>query len=397
MAGRPRQALGAPSREQFHVWDLTLQNLPLQPSRNGFRVSLRQCGTIPLSDGGSSGREGKMEIFIYDARGRLAAEYGGTTEEIGTHYLTVDHLGSTRVITDESKAVIQCRDYLPFGGELLASAQNERNGIACYSADTGLRQKFTGKERDEESRLDYFGARYFSWAAGRFTSPDPSRLSAFIDSPQTWNMYAYASNNPLRFVDNNGMWSKPVHRKTIDSAFGFLSDAQRKILKDVSDHQDRLLGGHWNSVAFQHAMEGAGIEGSPEVLYRDFVAANLNEARKLQISFWGAGNPGISNDALAKFALALHAILDSTSPLHEGFQLWDVRRPAFWFKHAFFEGQMTPRQRSRAITEARDAFNQVFSRDYQIVDIPSFPRPLVPDVKSRVVCYSDDEEGGVCP
>jgi hypothetical protein len=91
---------------------------------------------------------GVMEIFVYDARGQLAAEYGGTSEVTGTHYLTVDHLGSTRVITDESKAVIQCRDYLPFGGELLASAQNERNGISCYSGDTGLRQKFTAKERD---------------------------------------------------------------------------------------------------------------------------------------------------------------------------------------------------------------------------------------------------------
>jgi len=61
---------------------------------------------------------GVMEIFVYDARGRLAAEYGGTSEVTGTHYLTADHLGSTRVITDSSKAVIQCRDYLPFGGEL---------------------------------------------------------------------------------------------------------------------------------------------------------------------------------------------------------------------------------------------------------------------------------------
>ena len=77
--------------------------------------------------------------------------------------------------TDASKAVFAVpglRDYLPFGDELLATTQNGRSGIACYSGETGLRQKFTGKERDAESRLDYFGARYYSWAAGRFTSPD---------------------------------------------------------------------------------------------------------------------------------------------------------------------------------------------------------------------------------
>ena len=67
------------------------------------------------------------------------------------------------MITDASKAVLQCRDYLPFGDELPATSQNGRSGIAFYSGETGLRQKFTGKERDPESRLDYFGARYYPW------------------------------------------------------------------------------------------------------------------------------------------------------------------------------------------------------------------------------------------
>jgi len=146
----------------------------------------------------------EMEIYVYDARGRLAAEYGGTSEVTGTHYVTADHLGSTRVITDSSKAVIQCRDYLPFGGELLASAQNERNGIPCYSADTGLRQKFTGYERDSESRLDFAQARYYSWAGGRFQSPDEPLLDQWADDPQSWNLYAYARNNPVLFSDSTG-------------------------------------------------------------------------------------------------------------------------------------------------------------------------------------------------
>ena len=108
---------------------------------------------------GEGRRVGKVsgavtEAYVYDARGRLAAEYGGPAVETATHYLTADHLGSTRVITDASKAVLMCKDYLPFGDEILASTQNARNGVACYSEETGLRQKFTGKERDPESRLD---------------------------------------------------------------------------------------------------------------------------------------------------------------------------------------------------------------------------------------------------
>ncbi len=63
----------------------------------------------------------------------------------------------------------------------------------------------TGKERDQESGLDYFGARYYSAAQGRFTSPDPLMASARISDPQTWNRYSYALNNPLRLVDPDGM------------------------------------------------------------------------------------------------------------------------------------------------------------------------------------------------
>ncbi len=55
--------------------------------------------------------------------------------------------------------------------------------------------QFTGKERDAETGLDYFGARYFSAAQGRVTSPDP--IIGRPDDPQSWNMYAYARNNPL--------------------------------------------------------------------------------------------------------------------------------------------------------------------------------------------------------
>ena len=66
-------------------------------------------------------------------------------------------------------------------------------------------QQFTSKERDNESNLDYFGARYFSGAQGRFTTVDPLMASAKASDPQTWNRYAYALNNPLRYVDPNGM------------------------------------------------------------------------------------------------------------------------------------------------------------------------------------------------
>jgi RHS repeat-associated protein len=68
---------------------------------------------------------------------------------------------------------------------------------------------FTSKERDAETGLDYFGARYFSSAQGRFTSPDwnaqpePVPYSK-LDDPQTLNLYSYIRNNPLSGVDSDG-------------------------------------------------------------------------------------------------------------------------------------------------------------------------------------------------
>jgi len=69
--------------------------------------------------------------------------------------------------------------------------------------------QFTGKERDHfvdgtATGLDYFGARYFSGAQGRFTSPDKPFADQDVGDPQSWNLYTYARNNPLRLVDIGG-------------------------------------------------------------------------------------------------------------------------------------------------------------------------------------------------
>jgi RHS repeat-associated protein len=129
--------------------------------------------------------------------GELVAEYGGagTSGSAKPEYVLTETLGSTRAKTNGEGQVVARFDYEPFGGEV------GRNG----SAGDGLRQRFTGKERDGESGLDYFGARYFLGAQGRFTSPDPLSASRKASNPQTWNRYTYALKNPLKFVDPDGL------------------------------------------------------------------------------------------------------------------------------------------------------------------------------------------------
>jgi RHS repeat-associated protein len=76
--------------------------------------------------------------------------------------------------------------------------------MSSCSTDNALPGKFTGKERDTETGLDYFGFRYYSGAQGRWTSPDQPFADQHIEDPQSWNMYAYVRNNPLAHVDPNG-------------------------------------------------------------------------------------------------------------------------------------------------------------------------------------------------
>ena len=86
--------------------------------------------------------------------------------------------------------------------------------------------EFTAKERDQETGLDYFGARYFGSSLGRFTSPDPSMLSTVLANPQSWNRYTYAVNNPLQYVDPNGeLW---VASGDANNPYSWVDECQKK-------------------------------------------------------------------------------------------------------------------------------------------------------------------------
>ncbi len=149
---------------------------------------------------------GQTTTYVYDATGQLVAEYGGPAAygpSCLTCYLTVDHLGSTRLVTDEQGAPVRRWDYTPFGWEINGS-YGKRPQISGYVTSDGVQPKFTGKERDAETGLDYFGARYMSSAQGRFTSPDTPLTDQHPQDPQSWNLYSYVRNNPLRFNDPTG-------------------------------------------------------------------------------------------------------------------------------------------------------------------------------------------------
>jgi RHS repeat-associated protein len=146
-----------------------------------------------------------VTVFIYDAGGRLVAEYSNRVVVGETSYLTQDTLGSTRVVTGQGGNVQSRHDYLPFGEEInsIAVPDTGRESSQSYNYGT-VRQKFTGYEHDDETELDFAKARYYVTKQGRFTAVDPLMASADSINPQTWNRYAYVSNNPLIMIDPTG-------------------------------------------------------------------------------------------------------------------------------------------------------------------------------------------------
>ena len=113
------------------------------------------------------------------------------------NYYFSNHLGSASVITSATGVIQEQMDFYPFGG------------VAYTSGSDPNHYKFTGKERDSESGLDNFGARYYGSSMGRMMSPDWSAKTepvpyAKLGDPQTLNLYAYVGNNPLSRTDPTG-------------------------------------------------------------------------------------------------------------------------------------------------------------------------------------------------
>jgi RHS repeat-associated protein len=160
-----------------------------------------------------------LEDYVYDPQGQITSVYqNGSTSPFraeiytpgGRHVATwnpgatggplffnhTDWLGTERVRTNSSGGFVQSFTDTPYGMNLAYSP----------SADTSP-MHFTGKQRDSESNLDYFGARYFGGGnnLGRFMTPDPTgKAAAHVEDPQTWSMYSYVRNNPMSMVDPKG-------------------------------------------------------------------------------------------------------------------------------------------------------------------------------------------------
>ena len=124
------------------------------------------------------------------------ADLGAPASEERLRYYHQDHLGSSSVMTDADGALIEETAFYPFG---TPRHEHRLRQIEAH-------YKFTQKERDQESGLYYFEARYLLGLHGRFASPDPLVAPVDPENPQNWNCYAYTVGNPLKYVDPHGLF-----------------------------------------------------------------------------------------------------------------------------------------------------------------------------------------------
>jgi RHS repeat-associated protein len=183
-----------------------------------------------------------------------------TTGKRVIRYAFFDHLGSTRMLTDD------------YGDVVWPSMGGEPNKLAPFGKDLAYSESdivresyllnFTNKEIDYNLDLHYFGARYYTADFPRFISPDP--VSGKPMNPITWNRYLYCRNDPINYFDPDG------------EDFYFLIDMNAMAWLGNAGHTAVITGpvdGKWRYDSF-----GKGGEGHRHGVYKDF--NSLDEALK---------------------------------------------------------------------------------------------------------------------
>jgi RHS repeat-associated protein len=166
------------------------------------------------------------EEYIYFNGERLAR----VDRPSGTiHYYFSDQLGSASVIASPTALVQEQYFYYPYGGMQSSTGSDPNN------------YKFTGKERDAESGLDNFGARYFASTMGRFMSPDwaarPTAVPyAVFGDPQSLNLYTYVRNDPVSRADADGHEVDLDNKKKADR-----DETQRRLVSNTSKAEQKLF------------------------------------------------------------------------------------------------------------------------------------------------------------
>jgi RHS repeat-associated protein len=133
-------------------------------------------------------------LHVMDNKNRVAliriGDVGSDDRGPAVQYHFSDHLGSSSAVVDSAGSWINREEYFSYGETSFGSFARKR-------------YRFTGKERDEESGLNYHGARYFAPWLARWVSCDP------LPQNHASNLYIYCRNSPIILIDSTGLADMP--------------------------------------------------------------------------------------------------------------------------------------------------------------------------------------------
>ncbi|MCP3999675.1 MAG: hypothetical protein GY727_02060, partial [Gammaproteobacteria bacterium] len=255
--------------------------------------------------------------------GSVAQADGSTA----TYFVHTDHLGTPQVMTDIYQDIVWKADYNPFGKATVTTELVENN------------VRFPGQYFDSETGLHYNYFRYYETGTGRYITSDPIGLQGGL------NTYGYVSGNPMYWSDPLGLWSEEAHNHLI-SLFGNnnkgltqaqrqamfgnnngLTQAQMQAMMHGSAFADSWTGGFQGpDYSYMHAMSSETLSKAEACkLANQFINQNLGAYNDLlsgamptnALTDNGWNLPNTLHNPYFLLGVAMHIVMDSTSPAHQ--------------------------------------------------------------------------------
>jgi RHS repeat-associated protein len=273
------------------------------PAQNGFQFTENYV----LGPGGeeltmfsvASGTTTWQRTNVY-AAGKLLATYDTT----GLHFHLEDPLGTRRMQLSGNLASMGQPETdiqsLPFGDQL----NTYPDQYAPATADDATPLHFTGKERDQESGNDYFGARYYASSMGRFMSPDWSAKIepvpyAKLGDPQSLNLYAYVMNNPMTRFDADGHACGDGAQQACNN---WIQGAVKTVQQAVAAAESTMTGAYNSGLAALGAAATSVRKASARLPHGGGIQVGVEAAAGIEGGGHGAGAAATASVAAGIFA-----------------------------------------------------------------------------------------------
>lgn len=331
---------------------------------NGFEIFRRWANnTITLE---------RESLHVMDNKGNIAVIETLTIEnslpllevENLTRYQLSNHLLSACLELDDTAGIISYEEYHPFG---TTSYQNQNKNIKSAAK----RFRFTGMERDEESGMEYHGARhYLPWLA-RWLSPDPIGIRGGL------NVYRYAMNKPTGLIDTSGKNDKPGPYNKVGG------DHVRQVASQFP------LGGERKDAP--HYYTGLAVPTKDNPSYLDPNAQLVEKATNK--SQWGDdynGNPAekVRDDGLIEYDGIV--TIEATGETEVGSTT--VATPSPWFEDTkslfkLYEAGLSPDEAYELVTESSKNLGGLMP-----VRVPDGSQSIPRELRAKTASFTEEKQ-----